>query len=224
MMRKAGLLAVVVAVVVAVPAVALAGGGMRQAGACPGFAEGAEVSMLDGCFDGVAHFAAAGAALTIVNDGAAPHTYTAVDGSFDTGTMEAGEEFTLDGIAPGVYRVYCTLHGTASGNGMAGVLVVGDPSPSGAAPIAAPSVGSTAGGDEIVAALDRQTEVLTAIGDRQTALLDGLQPADAGAPPDWAWQVTILLALAAGAGVVALSVGRRSARPAPPQVVGSEVS
>ncbi len=223
-MRRAGTLAVVVAMVVAVPAAALAGGGGQQAGACPGFSQGARIAMLDGCFDGVAHFAAAGEALTIVNTGHAQHNYVAVDGAFDTGWIQPGEQAELRDVAAGVYRVFCTLHGSRTGEGMAGVLIVGDPSVTDAAAVVAPPPATPAvGGDEIVAALDRQTEALAAIGDRQTALLDGLQPADAG-PPDWAWQVTILIALAAGAAVVALSVRRRSPRPAPTQVVGSEMA
>ncbi len=223
-MRRAGLLALVAAMLVAAPSVALAGGGGQQAGACPGFAEGARISMLDGCFDGVAHFAPAGETLTIVNTGHAQHNYVAVDGSFDTGWIQPGQQRELRDVAPGVYRVFCTLHGSSTGQGMAGVLVVGHPFITDAAAVAAPPAASPAlGGEEIVAALDRQTEALAAIGDRQTALLDGLQAADAG-PPDWTWQVTILLALAAGAAVVALSVGRRPARPAPTQVVGSEMA
>lgn len=222
MMRRVGFLMAAVAAMLAVPAIASAGGGGQQAGACPGFAEGAAISMLDGCFDGVAHFAPAGGTLTIENVGAAPHSYTAVDGSFDTGVLDGGQSAELSGVAPGVYRVFCTLHGTRSGEGMAGALIVGDGPVSTSAAAAVPTV-PVPDNTEIVAALDRQTEALSAIGDRQTALLDGLQPARADGPPEWAWQMTILLAVAAGGAVVALSVGRRAARPVPTQVVGGEV-
>ncbi len=218
-MRKVVMVVAAVAVALAVPVAAHAGGGAQDAGKCPGFAEGTTVEMLDGCFDGVAHFSPGpGAILTVENAGDAPHTYTAVDRSFDTGIVEAGESVELPEIAPGVYRVFCTLHGTTRGEGMAGVLIVGDlaAAKSGTVPIAPPP--NSADG-ELLAAINRQTEVLSAIGDRQTDLLNGLQPAGDG-PPDWAWQVTILLGLGAGAAVVALSVARRSARPAPTQVVG----
>lgn len=216
-MRKLGFVVAAVAVLVAVPAAVQAGGGGNSA-YCRGFTEGAAVSMVDSCFDGVAHFAA-GPDLAVRNDGQAPHSFTAVDGSFDTGLLQAGEAMDLQ-VEPGIYRVFCTLHGNRSGEGMAGVLVVGAPALDAA--VAAPiAPGPSPSDGEIVAALDRQTEVLSAIGDRQTALLDGLQPAAADAgPPDWAWQVTILLAVAAGAAVVALSAGRRPARPVPAQVVG----
>lgn len=114
-----------VAALLLVPGVAAAGGGMHEAGSCPGFAEGDTVVMRDGCFSGVAQFADSGD-VTIVNEGYAPHSYTAVDGAFDTGLIDPGQTATLTGIDPGVYKVYCTLHADLSGNGMAGVLVVGD--------------------------------------------------------------------------------------------------
>lgn len=119
----------------AAPATALAGGGgTTDAGTCPGFAEGSIVSMRDGCFTGVAHFAP-NDTLTIRNDGLAPHTYTAVDGSFDTGVLASGETVELTGLATGVYRVYCTLHATPKGDGMTGVLVIGVPTEPGSAQI-----------------------------------------------------------------------------------------
>ncbi len=107
------------------PATAWAGGGSQEAGVCPGFAEGPVVIMRDGCFTGVAHFTDAGS-LSIRNDGTAQHSYTAVGGSFDTGLLSPGQTAILTGIGPGIYQVYCTLHASPAGDGMAGVLVVGD--------------------------------------------------------------------------------------------------
>lgn len=117
----------VLAAVVSSPAAAVAGGG--GGGACRGFGEGSQLAMLDNCFDAVAHFAPLGIEVDVVNDGWQPHTLTAVDGSFDTGIVEPGAATTLAIDSPGVYRVWCTLHGTASGDGMAGLLVVGEPPP-----------------------------------------------------------------------------------------------
>ncbi|HSM45087.1 MAG TPA: hypothetical protein VK969_08750, partial [Acidimicrobiia bacterium] len=51
------------------------------------------------------------------------------DGSFDTRTVASGGAADLSIDEPGVYRVFCALHGTAEGEGMAGVLVVGEPTP-----------------------------------------------------------------------------------------------
>lgn len=85
--------------------------------------------MKDSCFAGTAHFAPSDTIVTISNDGGLPHTLTAVDGSFDTGLVEPGSSAELSFDEPGIYRFFCTLHGTAAGEGMAGVLVVGEPEP-----------------------------------------------------------------------------------------------
>jgi plastocyanin len=108
------------------PGVAWAGGGGVNTSACAGYGEGTVVSMQDSCFAGTAHFAPSGTAITISNDGGLPHTLTAVDGSFDTGQVAPGasKEVTID--EPGIYRVFCSLHGTPQGDGMAGVLVIGE--------------------------------------------------------------------------------------------------
>lgn len=105
----------------AVPAAGGGGGG----GPCGGFAESSNVSMLDFCFSSVATFVDAGEEVSVRNDGLQRHDFTAVGGEFRSGPLDSGEEWswTAD-LAPGVYRYYCTLHGNADGQGMAGVLVV----------------------------------------------------------------------------------------------------
>jgi plastocyanin len=60
------------------------------------------------------------------NRGRNPHTVTADDGSFDSGDLQPGDEFSHAFATPGVYRYYCKYHGAAGGIGMAGVIVVGD--------------------------------------------------------------------------------------------------
>lgn len=122
-------LAIAMALIVSIPGVASAGGGGGNMSQCQGFATGTSISMLDSCFDAIAHSAPTDTAITISNDGALPHTFTAVDGSFDSGNLEPGQDFELIVDEPGIYQVFCTLHGTAQGAGMAGVLVVGGPEP-----------------------------------------------------------------------------------------------
>ncbi len=122
-------LAIAMALIVSIPGVASAGGGGGNMSQCQGFATGTSISMLDSCFDAIAHSAPTDTAITISNDGALPHTFTAVDGSFDSGNLEPGQDFELIVDEPGIYQVFCTLHGTAEGAGMAGVLVVGEPEP-----------------------------------------------------------------------------------------------
>ncbi|MEA2452746.1 MAG: hypothetical protein QOG04_1456 [Actinomycetota bacterium] len=73
-----------------------------------------------------------GQAVLFRNDGNSPHNATSVDGSWSTekttGTLpvQPGERVSLTIDEPGVYEYFCTFHGSADGNGMTAVLVVGD--------------------------------------------------------------------------------------------------
>ncbi len=51
------------------------------------------------------------ATLTVENPGAVPHTFTVADTSanLDLAAGESGE-LDLTGVAPGLYRVFCTYH------------------------------------------------------------------------------------------------------------------
>lgn len=150
-------LLVATAILMVIPAVARAGGGGVDTSGCAGYSEGTEVVMKDSCFAGTAHFAPTDNTITVTNDGQLPHTLTAVDGSFDTGQVTAGSSAQLSVDEPGIYRVFCSLHGTAQGDGMAGVLVVGAAEPASVAaasdtPARSAVVGSDI--DEIVPAID----------------------------------------------------------------------
>jgi plastocyanin len=66
--------------------------------------------------------------------GAAPHTVTADDGSYDSHPdctfqatsecMNQGDDFTQAFDEPGEYPYYCKLHGAPGGVGMAGVVII----------------------------------------------------------------------------------------------------
>lgn len=180
-------LLVATAMLMALPGVASAGGGGVDTAGCAGYARGDEISMLDSCFSGTAHFAPSGSPITVSNDGVLPHTLTAVDGSFDTGFLDPGAtaELTID--EPGVYQVFCSLHGTVQGEGMAGVLVIGEPNPTGMA--------TSSGDAEVVEVAERsggvqaaETQVIAVGGDVDPAQM----------------VVLILVGLAVGLGVAAM--------------------
>lgn len=59
---------------------------------------------------------AAGDAVTIVNSDATSHTWTAQDGSFDSGTISGGGEFEFTFDAPGDYRFFCSIHPQMTGS------------------------------------------------------------------------------------------------------------
>ena len=117
-----------VAILVMIPAVARAGGG-GEISMCPAYSSGTTLSVLDSCFNGIAHSAPVGQTLTVSNEGQLPHTLTSIDGSFDTGQLLPGESASLSFDVAGIYKVFCTLHGSIDGSGMAGVLIVGEPDP-----------------------------------------------------------------------------------------------
>jgi plastocyanin len=81
--------------------------------------------MLDFEFDAVNVTVPAGTTVTWTNDGAAPHSATAVDGSFDTEVFDAGGSASVTFDTPGTFAYYCLLHGTSDGTGgMVGTVVV----------------------------------------------------------------------------------------------------
>ncbi|MQA99936.1 MAG: plastocyanin [Actinobacteria bacterium] len=87
----------------------------------------AHVPMLDNFFARHVTRIPVGGEVVFVNDGDNPHNAVALDGSWETqAELVDGESETLTIDEPGVYRYYCTFHGTAAGDGMAAVLVVGD--------------------------------------------------------------------------------------------------
>jgi plastocyanin len=134
--RTLAVLSLSILVVAARPAAA--GGGGH--GACAGFTRGTAISIQDNCFQGTAHIVDPGSTLTVTNEGQTPHDLTAADGSFASGLLEPGESFELTVDRGGVIPFYCTIHGSATGSGMAGVLFVEESaSPTGAAPSARPA-------------------------------------------------------------------------------------
>lgn len=91
-------------------AIAAACSGRGEAPACPDPTAGAEMRLLDfeyapGCLQ------VEGAEVTLANGGDVPHTFTIPDSDIDV-RLDARERGSADlsGLAPGTYRVMCTLH------------------------------------------------------------------------------------------------------------------
>jgi plastocyanin len=89
-------------------------------------------------------------------EGELPHTVTADDGSFDSGTMGQGDTYTRTFPQAGTFPYYCEFHGAPGGQGMAGVVIVsggdggGGPSGGGGGPGATdPTEGDTTTGDSL---------------------------------------------------------------------------
>lgn len=77
------------------------------------------VVMVDFAYDPAEVTVAVGVTLQVRNADSAPHTITAVDGSFDTGAIIAGASGTLTVASAGQFDFRCTLHPS-----MTGVLTV----------------------------------------------------------------------------------------------------
>ncbi|WP_341253959.1 cupredoxin domain-containing protein [Euzebya pacifica] len=61
----------------------------------------------------------AGSTVRVVNGDDATHTWTAADGTFDSGRIDAGGEFATTVDTPGEYAFMCSIHPS-----MTGTLVV----------------------------------------------------------------------------------------------------
>ncbi len=84
------------------------------------------VSALDDFFAAEVVRVPAGTQVEWQNLGRNVHNVAADDGSFYSGDMESGDEFSWTFDEAGAYRYFCTLHGAAGGIGMSGIVVVGD--------------------------------------------------------------------------------------------------
>ena len=68
------------------------------------------VSIQDFFFEPDQLTVAPGTTVTWVNDGAVPHTSTADDGAWDSGTLQPGESFSFTFDDPGDYSYFCEIH------------------------------------------------------------------------------------------------------------------
>jgi plastocyanin len=90
------------------------------------------IGMLDNVFTRDVTRVPVGAEIVFRNQGKTVHNAVAVDGSWSTAdsfgadVLPTGAATTVTVDRPGVYRYYCTLHGTPDGDGMYATLVVGD--------------------------------------------------------------------------------------------------
>jgi plastocyanin len=57
----------------------------------------------------------AGTVLTVINNDTAPHTFTATDGSFDSGALNPEDAFQVVLDTPGTYTYSCAFHPSMTG-------------------------------------------------------------------------------------------------------------
>jgi plastocyanin len=56
-----------------------------------------------------------GGKVVVTNTDGASHTWTAVDGAFDSGTLAEGQSFEFTFDEPGTYEYRCNIHPTMTG-------------------------------------------------------------------------------------------------------------
>ncbi len=95
------------------------------------------IRAIDFAFQPATLTVAAGSRISFANAGTAPHTMTAVDGSFDSGVVSGGGRWGHTFSVPGTFGFLCSLHPQ-----MVGTIRVTDSS--GQAPAPAPTPGPTA--------------------------------------------------------------------------------
>ncbi len=98
------------------------------------------VDIADLVFEPTAIQVAAGTTVDWTNRGAAPHTVSAADGSFDSGVLDAGGSYSRTFETTGSYGYLCQVHPT-----MTAVIEVVAPAAVRPAPSAAAAVGSVGG-------------------------------------------------------------------------------
>lgn len=84
----------------------------------------ANVSAVSNRFDPQDLTFPAGTTVIWTNQGFLPHTVTADDGAFDSGTLNPGDTFQFTFDQPGTYPYHCRFHGGSGGVGMSGTITV----------------------------------------------------------------------------------------------------
>src|SRR6266540_3810278 len=99
---------------------ACGGGGNQRRGAL-------DIEMLDNFYKRDVTRVPAGTRVRFSNGGRAVHNAVAANGGWSTPlSIQSGDAATVTLSKPGVYRFYCTFHGTSDGQGMAGTIVDGE--------------------------------------------------------------------------------------------------
>ncbi|MGH2531401.1 MAG: cupredoxin domain-containing protein [Thermomicrobiales bacterium] len=123
--------------------------------------ETAAVSIVDFAFEPGTITIEAGTTVTWTNTGAAPHTVTADDGSFDSGTIDSGGTYSQTFDTPGTYSYFCAIHPSMT----ATITVTGDDVGDDDAPTTVPDTGIG------TTSLHDSTSLLLALAGTATVLL-----------------------------------------------------
>jgi plastocyanin len=158
--------------------------------------ESAAVSIVDFAFQPASVEIVTGGTVTWTNTGQAPHTVTADDGSFDSGTLSPGATFSQTFATAGTFTYHCNIHPQ-----MTATVIVGGPGGSGS--------------DTQAQAAPAESTPQVADGGKQAKETKANKVPNTGvgtmAAPAQSSALALLAALvAAGLGVAALRTSRRA--------------
>jgi plastocyanin len=160
------LLTVLLAVLVA------AGGFLSQVGPIAAHQEAAfEVQVIDFAFEPATVSVPAGATVTWTNTGSRPHTVTADDGSFDSGRLDPGEQFSQTFDQPGTFAYHCGFHPE-----MQGSVIVTEPQEEADESATTPEAQQAEEGDAATPAPDESASTETAAGSDVAGPVRNLEP------------------------------------------------
>ncbi len=74
----------------------------------------AAITIAEFAFDGVAEVSV-GTTVVVTNTDGAQHTWSAVDGTFDSGALGQGESFEFTFTEPGEFEYFCNFHPSMTG-------------------------------------------------------------------------------------------------------------
>ena len=80
--------------------------------------------IVDSAFDSETITIPVGTTVFWTHNGSFPHTVTLDNGSYDSGELRKGNKVSFTFTEAGTYNYYCSIHGSAGGQGMSGVIIV----------------------------------------------------------------------------------------------------
>jgi plastocyanin len=75
----------------------------------------AEITIASFSFSGVTEVPV-GTTVTVTNDDSTSHTWTSLDGVFDSGTLAPGASFQFTFDTPGTFAYHCNIHSSMTGS------------------------------------------------------------------------------------------------------------
>ncbi|HEX2281374.1 MAG TPA: cupredoxin family copper-binding protein [Thermomicrobiales bacterium] len=103
-----------------------------------------DISVVDFAFEPATVSIPAGVTVIWTNNGSRPHTVTADDGSFDSGRLDPGEQFSQTFDQPGTFTYHCGFHPEMLGS----IVVTESAEPAGASDEATPAAAESATSDQ----------------------------------------------------------------------------